>query len=116
MANINLEQKLTQFTELWSPRIIASFNGHDIMVVKAKGTFVWHSHPETDDFFLVLKGKLTIELRDGNVHLGPGDLYIVPRGVEHCPVAEDETHLLLIEPAGTPNTGNRATAVAKIAV
>lgn len=116
MANINLEQKLSTFTELWAPRIIASFNGHDIMVVKAKGTFVWHSHPETDDFFLVLKGKLMIELRDGNVHLGPGDLYIVPRGIEHRPVAEDETHLLLIEPAGTPNTGDRATAVAKTAI
>ena len=84
------------------------------MVVKAKGEFVWHSHPETDDLFLVLKGMLTIQLRDGDVRLGPGDLYVVPRGVEHCPIAEEETHLLIIEPAGTPNTGDKATAVVKV--
>jgi len=83
------------------------------MVVKAKGEFVWHSHDDTDDLFLVLKGKLTIQLRDGDVQLGPGDLYVVPKGVEHRPVADDEVHLLLIEPAGTPNTGDKATAAIK---
>lgn len=113
MAAINLEAKLALFSELWSPKIVNSFNGHDVMVVKLKGEFVWHSHPDTDDFFLVLKGNLTIRLRDDDVHLGPGDLYVVPKGVEHCPVARDEVHLLLIEPAGTPNTGDVATAVAK---
>lgn len=113
---INLSQKLAAFSEHWSPKIVARFNGHDVMVVKLKGEFVWHSHPETDDFFLVLKGNLTIQLRDGEVRLGPGDLYVVPRGVEHRPVAEEEVHLLLIEPEGTPNTGDPATAAVKKAI
>ncbi len=116
MSKVNLEQKLALFTEHWSPKIVGAFNGHDVMVVKAKGEFVWHAHPDTDDFFLVLKGKLTIQLRDGDVHLGPGDLYVVPRGVEHRPVAEEEVHMLLIEPVGTPNTGDEATAAAKVVV
>jgi mannose-6-phosphate isomerase-like protein (cupin superfamily) len=110
---VNLEEKLAAFSEYWSPRIVAGFNGHDVMVVKVRGEFVWHSHADTDDFFLVLKGRLTIQLRDGDVHLCPGDLYIVPKGVEHRPMAEEEVHLLLIEPAGTPNTGDEATAVRK---
>jgi mannose-6-phosphate isomerase-like protein (cupin superfamily) len=80
------------------------------MVVKAQGEFVWHKHDDTDDFFLVLAGHLTIELRDRSVHLGPGELLVVPRGVEHRPVATEEVHLLLIEPSGTPNTGDVATA------
>ena len=113
MDVVNLESKLALFDEHWSPKIVAAFNGHDVMVVKAQGEFNWHSHPDTDDFFLVLQGNLTIKLRDGDVHLGPGDLYVVPRGVEHCPVAEEEVHLLLIEPAGTPNTGDESTAVVK---
>ncbi len=86
------------------------------MVVKVKGRFVWHSHADTDDFFLVLKGRLTIEMRSGTVALGPGELYVVQRGVEHCPVAEEETELLLIEPAGTPNTGDPATAAVKTSI
>lgn len=110
---INLAAKLATFAEHWSPRIVADFNGNDIMVVKAKGEFNWHSHPDTDDLFLVLKGRLTIRLRDGDVVLGPGEMYVVPKGVEHCPMAEEETHLLIIEPAGTPNTGDPATAVTK---
>jgi mannose-6-phosphate isomerase-like protein (cupin superfamily) len=110
---INLEDKLRQFSAHWSPKIVAAFNGHDVMVVKVKGEFVWHSHPDIDDFFFVLKGNLTIKLRDGDVRLGPGDLYVVPKGVEHCPCAEEEVHLLLIEPAGTPNTGDKATAAVK---
>lgn len=113
MLPINLADKLSQFSSHWSPRIVSGFNGHDVMVVKLKGEFTWHSHPDTDDFFHVLKGKLTIRLRDGDVHLGPGELYVVPRGVEHCPFAEEEVHLLLIEPAGTPNTGDVATAAVK---
>lgn len=115
---INLETKLSSFSEHWSPKIVSTYNGNDVMVVKIKGEFVWHSHPETDDFFLVLKGKLRIDLRDStgttsHVELKPGELYIVPRGVEHRPVAIGEAHLLLIEPAGTPNTGDPATAVRK---
>ena len=110
---VNLADKLSLIREHWSPKVVASFNGHDVMVVKVKGRFVWHSHPETDDFFLVLHGRLTIELRDGAVTLRPGELYVVPRGVEHCPVADEETELLLIEPAGTPNTGDPDTAAVK---
>ena len=116
MPPINLAAKLAMFSEHFAPKIVASFNGHDVMVVKLKGEFVWHSHPDTDDFFLVLKGRLTIRLRDGEVHLGPGELYIVPKGVEHRPVADEEVHLLLIEPAGTPNTGDAATAAAKLPI
>ena len=113
MNTVNLEGKLAQFSERWAPRTIAQFNGHDIMVVKARGEFVWHSHHDTDDFFLVLKGRLKIELRDRTVELGPGELFIVPKGVEHRPVAEEEVHMLLIEPAGTPNTGDPKTAAAR---
>ena len=107
---INLAEKLAGFTERWQPRTVAEFNGHDIMVVKAKGEFIWHSHNETDDLFLVLEGHLTIEFRDDRVQLGPGDLFVVPRRIEHRPVADEEVHLLLIEPTGTPNTGDAATA------
>ena len=110
MNAINLAEKLATFAEHWQPRTVGQFNGHDLMVVKLKGEFVWHQHDETDDFFLVLKGRLTIRMRDGNVTLGPGELFVVPRGVPHCPVAEEEVHILLIEPTGTPNTGSAETA------
>lgn len=110
---VNLAKKLASFDELWSPKVVTAFNGHDVMVVKVKGEFVWHAHPDTDDFFFVLSGRLTIDLRDGPVTLGPGELFVVPRGVEHRPRAEEVTELLLIEPAGTPNTGDPATAAAK---
>jgi mannose-6-phosphate isomerase-like protein (cupin superfamily) len=116
MPAINLAEKLSLFSEAFTPKIVASFNGHDVMVVKVNGEFVWHSHPDTDDFFLVLKGRLTIELRDGNVELGPGELFVVPKGVEHRPVATEEVHLLLIEPTGTPNTGDFTTAATKVAI
>lgn len=110
MSPVNLEAKLATFSDHWQPRTVSRFNGNDIMVVKTKGEFVWHKHDDTDDFFLVLKGQLTIELRDRQIHLGPGELFIVPRGVEHRPVAAEEAHVLLIEPSGTPNTGDAATA------
>lgn len=110
MGGVNLAQKLATFAEHWQPRVVAAFNGHDVMVAKVKGEFVWHAHDDTDDFFLVLQGRLVIELRDGRVELGPGELFIVPKGVEHRPVAREEVHLLLIERAGTPNTGDAATA------
>jgi mannose-6-phosphate isomerase-like protein (cupin superfamily) len=110
MSGINLAEKLDMFTELWHPRTVGQFNGHDLMVVKVKGEFVWHKHDDTDDLFLVLKGRLTIQLRAGNVVLGPGELFVVPKGVEHCPSAEAEAHVLLIERTGTPNTGDAATA------
>lgn len=113
---ISLAEKFSAFSDHWSPKIVAQFNGHDVMVVKVKGEFVWHSHADTDDFFFVVKGNLAIQLRDGEVRLGPGDLYVVPKGVEHRPVAEEEAHLLLIEPHGTPNTGDVATAAVKRAI
>ncbi|HEY4386790.1 MAG TPA: cupin domain-containing protein [Ktedonobacteraceae bacterium] len=107
---INLTEKLALFSEYFAPRTVARLNEYNVMVVKAQGEFVWHKHDDTDDFFLVLKGRLTVRLRDRNVVLGPGELFVVPRGIEHQPVAEEETHVLLIEPAGTPNTGDKATA------
>ena len=111
---VDLAGKLAAFDEHWAPRIIARYNENKVVVVKVLGEFVWHAHPDTDDFFLVLDGRLTIELRDGEVELGPGQLYVVPRGVEHRPRADVETHVLLIEPAGTPNTGDAATAAPEI--
>lgn len=110
MRSINLHEKLSTFSDHWAPRVVAEFNGHDVMVVKAKGEFNWHSHPDTDDVFLVLKGQMTVRLRDEDVELGPGDLFIVPKGVEHCPVAHGEVQLVIIEPRGTPNTGDERTA------
>ena len=107
---VNLAEKLAQFSERWSPRTVATYNGHDVMVVKVDGEFTWHSHPDSDDFFLVLKGELDIELRDRVVRLRPGEMFIVPIGIEHRPVARGEAHVLLIEPTGTPNTGDPATA------
>jgi mannose-6-phosphate isomerase-like protein (cupin superfamily) len=110
MKAINLAESLSTFAEHWQPRIVGEFNGHDILIVKAKGEFVWHRHDDTDDFFLVLKGRLTIKMKGGDVALSAGELFVVPKGVEHCPVAEEEVHLLLIEVRGTPNTGNPETA------
>jgi mannose-6-phosphate isomerase-like protein (cupin superfamily) len=110
MNATNLDEKLAAFSDYWQPRTIGQFNGHDLMVVKVKGEFAWHKHDDTDDFFHVLKGRLTIRLRDRDVTLGAGEIFVVPKGVEHCPYAEEETHLLLIEPTGTPNTGNPETA------
>ena len=110
---INLADKLAAFSEHWSPRTVAEFNGHDVMVVKVQGEFVWHKHDDTDDLFFVLRGTLDIQLRDRVVTLGPGEMFIVPRGVEHRPVAREEVHMLLIEPTGTPNTGDKTTAAAR---
>jgi len=103
---INLQEKLSKFSEHWSPRIIAQMNDYHFKLAKVQGEFVWHDHPETDEMFLVLKGRLEIHLRDGVVTLNEGEMYIVPNGVEHKPVAENECHIMLIEPAGTVNTGN----------
>jgi mannose-6-phosphate isomerase-like protein (cupin superfamily) len=111
MDKINLEAKLASFADHWEPRTVAEVNGSDVMVVKAKGEFAWHKHDDTDDFFLVLKGTLAIEMRERTVTLAAGELFVVPKGVEHRPVARDDVHLLLIEPTGPPNTGDSATAV-----
>ena len=107
---IDLAEKLATFSEPWQPRVVGQFNGHDLMVAKLKGEFTWHRHDDTDDFFLVLRGSVTIRLREGDVTLGPGQLYVVPRGVEHCPVAEEGAEVLLIERTGTSNTGDAGTA------
>lgn len=113
---INLAEKLATFSEHYRPRTVGTFNGHDLMVVKLKGPFTWHSHADSDDFFLVLKGRLRIELRDRHVELGPGEIFVVPRGAEHRPVADEEVHLLLIEPTGTPNTGDARTAAPRTVI
>ena len=107
---INLAQKLATFSEHYAPRTIAEFNGHDIMVAKLLGPYHWHKHDDTDDFFYVLSGNLDIELRDRTVTLGPGELFVVPSGVEHRPVAHEEVEIMLIEISGTPNSGDPATA------
>lgn len=106
MDKVNLAAALSNIDQVFSPRIIGTLNDYKVMVVKTKGEFVWHAHPDTDDFFLVLRGRLTIQLRDRDVVLEPGELFVVPRGVEHCPKADVETEVLLIEPLGTVNTGD----------
>jgi mannose-6-phosphate isomerase-like protein (cupin superfamily) len=113
---IDLQHKLTLFNDHWSPRTVAEYNGHDVMVVKVQGEFQWHSHADTDDFFLVLEGELQIDLPDGTVTLGPGQIFIVPKGLAHRPRAVGETHLLLIEPTGTPNSGDVRTAAPRRAI
>ena len=111
---VNIADKLAAFSEHWQPRIVARYNDNEIMVVRVEGEFVWHSHQDTDDFFLVVEGELDIELRDRTITLRSGELFVVPKGVEHRPVARrGEVKLLLIEPRGTPNTGNEATAAEK---
>ena len=104
--SINFQEKLSKFSEHWAPKIIAQMNDYHFKIVKVRGEFVWHDHPETDEAFIVLKGQLEIQFRDGNVSLNEGEMYVVPKGVEHKPCAEDECHILLIEPAGLVNTGD----------
>ncbi len=106
MEVVNLEDKFARISDLWSPKILAELNDYQIKAVRLQGEFVWHKHDETDELFLVTKGSLVIRFRDRDVALGPGELLVVPKGVEHMPVAEEECELLLIEPAGTPNTGD----------
>ena len=103
---INITEKFGKFSEQWSPKIIAQMNDYHFKIVKIQGEFVWHSHPETDEVFIVLDGELTIHLRDGDVTLKPGEMYVVPRSVEHKPEAKAECRMMLVEPAGTPNTGD----------
>ena len=103
---INLDAKLALFNEHWQPKIVATVNDHDVRIVKVKGEFVWHKHDHSDDLFLVLQGHLTIQLRDRDVELDEGELYVVPKGVEHCPRAAEEASVLLIEPSSTVNTGD----------
>jgi mannose-6-phosphate isomerase-like protein (cupin superfamily) len=103
---VNLHQKLELLDRPYAPGIVGYLNDYKLVVVKIKGEFVWHSHEDTDDFFLVLDGRVTIQLRDRDVELAAGELFVVPRGVEHCPKADEEARVLLIEPRGTVNTGD----------
>ena len=103
---VDLEQKLSLFTDLWSPKVVARVNDYEVKVVKVKGEFVWHQHEDTDELFLVLRGRLRIQMRTGVIDLGPGQMYVVPKGVEHCPVADEETHAVRLEPRGVVNTGD----------
>ena len=107
---INLAEKLGTFTEHWAPRTVARLNDLDVMVVRVEGEFVWHHHDDTDDFFLVLSGEIDIEMPERTVTLGEGEIFVVPKGVEHRPVARREAHLLVMEATGTPNTGTAETA------
>lgn len=104
---INFAAKLALFDDRWQPRVIAQMNDYQFKLVKIEGDFVWHSHADTDETFIVLSGRLRIDFRDGAVHLGPGEMYVVPRGVEHKPFAEGEVRMLLVEPCGVRNTGDQ---------
>ena len=110
MEVVNLEDKFGRIGERWSPKIIAALNDYHVKAVKLEGEFVWHKHDDTDELFLVTKGSLTIRFRDRAITLGPGELVVVPKGVEHLPVADQECEVLLIEPAGTLNTGDAGGA------
>jgi mannose-6-phosphate isomerase-like protein (cupin superfamily) len=102
----NLDTAFESISGYWKPHRVTSINDYDVKAVKIEGEFVWHSHPDTDEMFMVISGELTIQFRDGNVVLGPNDIYVVPKGIEHCPRAESEVHVLLFEPKGTANTGD----------
>lgn len=102
---INFAEKLSKFTDQWQPRVIAEMNDYQFKIVRIEGDFIWHDHPETDETFIVLEGTLRIDFRDGAVSIGPGEMYVVPKGVEHKPYAQTEVKMLLIEPRGTLNTG-----------
>lgn len=103
---ISLAQKFGLFPEKWEPKVIAEMNDYQFKIVKLEGDFIWHSHPETDEAFIVIEGELRIDFRDGAVRLGAGEMFVVPQGVEHKPFAEREVKLMLIEPRGVPNTGD----------
>jgi mannose-6-phosphate isomerase-like protein (cupin superfamily) len=106
MEAVNLDAMLACFAEHWAPKKVAQINDYDVRIVKVQGEFTWHRHADTDEFFLVLDGQLTIQMRDRDVVLGPRDLFVVPRGVEHCPRADVETAVLLLEPGSVVNTGD----------
>jgi mannose-6-phosphate isomerase-like protein (cupin superfamily) len=103
---INLTEKLSLFSDQWSPKVVGELNDSHVKLVKLKGEFVWHHHDAEDELFLVVKGRLLIKLRDRDIELGEGEFVIIPRGVDHLPIAEEEAHVLLLEPKSTLNTGN----------
>jgi mannose-6-phosphate isomerase-like protein (cupin superfamily) len=106
MDIINISHKLSLFQEFWSPKIVGELNDSYVKLAKLKGEFVWHHHENEDELFLVVKGKLLIKLRDRDLWIGEGEFAIIPKGIEHCPVAEEEVHVMLLEPKSTLNTGN----------
>jgi mannose-6-phosphate isomerase-like protein (cupin superfamily) len=106
VTKINLAEKFARFTDQWSPKIVADLNDSHVKLAKVQGEFVWHRHAEEDELFIVVEGELTIELRDGQVTLGPGEMVVIPRGVEHRPVAKEEVQLMLIEPKAIRHTGD----------
>ena len=106
MNKVNLKEKFSLFNEFWEPKIVGELNNQYVKLAKLKGEFVWHDHENEDELFMVIKGHLTIKLRDSDIELDEGELYIIPKGIEHMPVAENEVHVLMFEPIGTVNTGN----------
>lgn len=106
--SINLSEKFALFDEQWKPKVVAEMNDYQFKVAKVKGDFVWHDHEDTDETFIVLDGELRIDFRDGSVNIGPGEMFVVPKGVEHKPFAENEVKIMLIEPRGVRNTGDEA--------
>ena len=113
MQTINLNEKLGLFSDYWHPRIIGALNGQHVKLAKIRGDFIWHSHENEDELFFVIRGKLIMDFRDRTVELDPGEMIIVPKGVEHRPRAEEETHILLFEPASTVNTGKEKGALTR---
>jgi quercetin dioxygenase-like cupin family protein len=109
LSKINISEKFSLFSDLWSPKVIAESNGQLVKIAKGSGELVWHSHDNEDELFLVFKGQLTLKLRNQNIVLNPGEMYVVPKGVEHCPVAEPDTEFLMVEPASTAHTGTTAS-------
>ncbi len=108
---VNLDERFAQFTDQWAPKVVARLNDYEVKLVRLQGEFVWHEHTDTDELFLVLDGRLIIQLPDREVQLGPGELFVVPRGVQHCPRAEGEVRAMLIEPVGVINTGEAGGAL-----
>lgn len=111
MNKVDIAEKFTLFTEEWTPKIIAESNGQLVKIAKGSGELVWHKHDDEDELFIVFKGKLTLQMRDKNIELGVGEMYVVPKGVEHCPLAEPNTHFMMIEPAQTAHTGSISSEV-----
>lgn len=111
MGKININEKFGLFSEEWTPKIIAQSNGQLVKIAKGSGELVWHHHENEDELFIVFKGHLTLQLRDETIELAPGEMYVVPKGVEHCPVAAPDTHFMMIEPASTAHTGDQTSDV-----
>lgn len=109
MTKINIKQKFSLFSEEWTPKILAESNGQLIKIAKGSGELVWHKHDNEDELFVVFKGHLTLQLREQNIELSPGEMFVVPKGVEHCPLASPDTHFMMIEPSSTQHTGGLAS-------